>query len=250
MTTSGFTVLSGNYDQAVAPPVIGGIVNAADGGKPVAPGGLISIYGSNLAATNVATSQIPLSTALGQSCLVVNGTLAPLLFVSNGQINAQLPARVNGSAVMTIHTPGGISDNFNFSVSSTAPRVFQTGTAGPQTGLATVVRADNNQLITPTNPIHANDGVVIYLTGMGATYPAVEDGMPAPMSPLASAMVTPNLSLGGKPMEVYYAGLVPGYVGLYQINATAPFGAPQGLDIPLVIEQGGNSTTIPVRVVK
>ena len=126
MTTSGFTVLSGNYDQAVAPPTVSSIVNAADGTKPVAPGGLITIYGSNLSATNVATSQIPLSTALGQSCLVVNGTLAPLLFVSGSQVNAQLPSRVNGAGVLTIHTPGGVSDNYNFSVSTTAPSVFQT----------------------------------------------------------------------------------------------------------------------------
>jgi uncharacterized protein (TIGR03437 family) len=250
MTTSGFTVLAGNYDQAVAPPSIASIVNAADGTKPVAPGGLISIYGSNLAATNVATSTVPLSTALGQSCLVVNGTLAPLLFVSNGQVNAQLPSRANGNATLTIHTPGGVSDNYNFNVSANAPSVFQSGSAGPQTSLATIVRADDNQLVTPTNPIHTNDTIVIYLTGLGATSPAVDDGMPAPLSPLASAIVSPNVTLGGKPLSIYYAGLAPGFVGVYQINATVPFGVPQGLDIPLVIEQGGNSTSLPVRVVK
>jgi len=250
MTTSGFTVLSGNYDQAVAPPAISSIVNAADGTKPVAPGGLVSIYGSNLAATNVATSQLPLSTALGQSCLAINGILAPLLFVSGGQINAQLPSRVNGSATLTIHTPGGVSDNYNFSVSSTAPGVFQTGAAGTQNSLATIVRADNNQLVTPTNPIHTDDTIVIYLTGLGATSPAVEDGMAAPSSPLASALSMPTVSLGGKGLNVLYAGLVPGYVGVYQINATVPFGVPQGLDIPLVISQAGSSTSLSVRVVK
>jgi uncharacterized protein (TIGR03437 family) len=244
LTTSGVTVLSGNYDAAVAPPSIGSVVNAADGTKPVAPGGLISIYGTNMSPTNMATSQMPLPTALGQSCLVVNGALAPLLFVSGNQVNAQLPARISGAATMTIHTPGGVSDNFNFSVSSSAPSVFQSNS------VATVVRASNSQLVTPTNPIHADDMVVIYLTGLGNTSPSVDDGMPAPMVPLATANNTPNVALGGRPLSVHWAGLVPGYVGLYQINASVPFGVPTGLDIPLTIEQGGNSTTLPVRVVK
>lgn len=250
LTTSGVTVLGSNYDAAVAPPVVSAVVNAADGTKPVAPGGLISIYGSNMAATNVATSTVPLPTAMGQSCLVINGMLTPLIFVSPTQINAQLPARAGASATMTIHTPGGISDNFNFSVNSTAPSVFQTGSAGPQTGLATIVRADDGQLITPTNPIHSGDTVVIYLTGMGATSPSVDDGMPAPGAPLASALVAPTVTLGGSPMSVYYAGLVPGEVGLYQINATAPLHPTEGLDIPLTISQGASSTTLSVRVVK
>ncbi len=56
--------------------------------------------------------------------------------------------------------------------------------------------------------------------------------------------------LGGVGLDVQYAGLVPGSVGLYQINATVPKSVPQGLEIPLVITQGGSSTTLPVRVVK
>jgi uncharacterized protein (TIGR03437 family) len=250
LTTSGFTVLAPNYDAAVAPPLISSVVNAADGTKPVAPGGLISIYGSNMAATNVATSSVPLPTAMGQSCLVINGMLTPLIFVSPSQINAQLPSRAGGSATLTIHTPGGISDNFNFSVNATAPSVFQTGAAGPQTGLATIVRADNGQLVTPTNPIHPGDTIIIYLTGMGATTPAVDDGMPAPLSPLATALTSPTVTLGGAALTMDWAGLVPGSVGLYQINATVPLHPTEGLDIPLIISQGGSSTTLSVRVVK
>ncbi len=249
LTTSGFTALSGNYDAAVAPPQISAVVNAADGTSPVAPGGLISIYGSNMAATNQATSTLPLPTAMGQSCLVINGTLTPLIFVSPTQINAQLPSLVNGSATMTIHTPGGVSDNFKFSANATAPSVFLSGTAGPETGLATIVRADNGQLVTPTNPIHAGDTIIIYLTGLGATTPAVKDGMPAPGSPLASALVAPTVTLGGTALGVSYAGLVPGEVGLYQINASVPLHPTQGVSIPLVISQGQSSTTVNVRVV-
>ena len=249
LTTSGFTVLSWNYGAAVAPPSIAAVTNAADYTLPVAPGGLISVWGQQMSPINMATKQIPLPTALGESCVMVNGAPIPLLFVSSQQINAQLPFNVEGTATLAIFTPGGMSDNYNFTVYPTAPSIFLSGSAGPLTGLATVVRYDNGELVTPANPLHANDIISIYLTGMGATIPAVDAGLPGPVSPLAWAATPPTLTLGGSPMTVSYAGLAPGYVGLYQINATVPYGAPQGLSIPLVIDQGGGATELDVRVV-
>jgi len=111
------------------------------------------------------------------------------------------------------------------------------------------VRADDNQLVTPTNPIHPHDIIVIYATGLGRTTPTIDSGMPSPVDPLSTAVIQPTVSLGGVPLDVLYAGLTPGYVGLYQINASVPGGVPQGLEIPLTINQG-NSTTLMVRVVK
>jgi uncharacterized protein (TIGR03437 family) len=249
LTTSGFTVLAQDYAAEVAPPQISSVVNAADGTQTVAPGGLITIYGSQMSPVNAATQTIPLPTALGDSCPVVNGTPVPLLFVSSAQINAQLPFNISGSGTLSVHTPGGVSDSFTFPVQAAAPSVFLSGTAGPETGLATIVRAANNQLVTPTNPINPKDTLVIYLTGMGATNPQVNAGMPGPSNPLASAAIAPTVTLGGAALNVLYAGLVPGEVGVYQINATVPLNVPQGLDIPLVINQGGAATTLSVRVV-
>ncbi len=249
LTTSGFTVLSGNYNAATAPPQISSVVNAANGQQPVAPGGLISVYGQNMSPVSMATSQIPLPTALGESCLVINGTTMPLLFVSPQQINGQLPFNVAGNSTMTIHTPAGISNNYLFTVQPTAPSVFQTGVAGPESGLATIVRADNNQLVTPTNPLHPKDTVIIYLTGMGQTFPAISAGIPSPEDPLAQAIATPTVTLGGVALNVTYAGLTPDTVGLYQINAYVPTGVPQGMGMPLVISQGSGNTTLSVRVV-
>jgi uncharacterized protein (TIGR03437 family) len=77
----------------------------------------------------------------------------------------------------------------------------------------------------------------------------VDAGLPGPVSPLAQVTSAPNVSIGGMPLQVQYAGLVPGEVGVYQINAYVPFGVPQGLSMPLEIDQGGSSTTLSVRVV-
>lgn len=249
LSTSGFTVLAANYAAAVAPPSISSVVNAANGTSPVAPGGLISVYGQQMSPVNMATSQIPLPTALADSCLSINGSPVPLLFVSSQQINAQLPFNVSGSSALTVHTPGGISNNYYFTVQPTAPSVFMSASAGPETGLATIVRTANNQLVTPTNPINPKDTLVIFLTGMGQTTPQVQAGLPSPQSPLAAANVAPIVTLGGMPLSVIYAGLSPDEVGVYQINATVPTGVTQGLSVPLTINQGGSATTINVRVV-
>jgi uncharacterized protein (TIGR03437 family) len=173
-----------------------------------------------------------------------------MLFVSSQQINGQLPFNVDGNATMTLHTPGGISDNFNFTILPAAPSIFHTGAAGPETGLATITRSSNGELVTPTNPIHFNDSIVIWATGLGRTSPAIDSGMPSPSDPLPSAVIVPTVSLGGTTLNVTYAGLVPGSVGLYQINATVPGKVPEGLAIPLVINQGGSSATLSMRVVK
>jgi uncharacterized protein (TIGR03437 family) len=248
-TTSGFTVVAWSYDAVVTLPTISSVVNAANGGQAVAPGGLISIMGQQMSLVTLATSQIPLPTALAQSCVKVNGTPVPLLLVSNQQINAQLPYNVTGNAALTIMTPGGESDSFYFTVSATAPTVFMSGTAGPLTGLAAVVRWNNGELVTPTNPIHANDWLEIYLTGMGATTPAVPAGQPGPSNPFAVAQALPSVTLGGHALTVSYAGMAPGEVGVYQIDALVPPGVPTGINVPLEISQGDVSTPISERVV-
>ncbi len=249
LSASGFTVLPWSFDVAITPPLISSVANAADGGAPAAAGGLISIFGQQLSPINQATAQIPLPTAIARSCVTVNGALAPMFFVSDRQINAQLPNNVSGNATLSIYTPGGISNNYYLTVYATAPSIFRSGTAGPLTGLATVVRWNNGQLVTPTNPIHPGDYIEIYLTGMGATTPLVPAGQAGPFSPLSVATILPSLSLGGYPLNLLYAGLAPGLVGVDQIDAQIPSGVPQGMSVPLTIAQGGQSTSVDVRVV-
>ena len=57
-----------------------------------------------------------------------------------------------------------------------------------------------------------------------------------------------KVSLDGVPLEVAFAGLTPGGVGVYQINVKAPHGVRGGQAVPLVIRQGGMSTTVAVQV--
>ena len=246
LSQSGFIILPAAYDAPVPIPQIARIVNAADQTKPVAPGGLINVTGSNLSLTNLATSEIPMPTALGDSCLTVNGVAIPLLLVSSSQINAQLPFNVEGAAQMVLRTPGGVSDNMNFTIQPTAPSVFRA--SAPAAESASVFRAANNALVSDSNPVQAGDALIIYATGLGRTSPAVATGAAAPSDPLAAAMVQPEVALDGAPLAVDYAGLTPGGVGVYQINVRVPGVVNPGSSVPLTIQQGGSSTTVTLQV--
>ena len=250
LSVSGFTALPWDFDQGVAPPVIGQVVNSADLTPPVASGGLITIYGSSFSPISEVAGGFPLPTALGEACVTVNNMLIPLSRVSATEIAGQLPYGISGSASMIVRGPGGASAPFAFTVFSGAPAIFRTGTAGPDTGLATVYRATNDKLTTLSNPIHPEDVIVIYLTGLGATVPSIEAGEAAPYDPLAQAASTPQVTLAGVNLPVEFAGLVPGMAGVYQINASVPYWIPTGLDKALTITQGGQSTTLLLRIVK
>jgi uncharacterized protein (TIGR03437 family) len=160
-----------------------------------------------------------------------------------------MPSQAVGDVTVNVHTPGGVSDNFNLTVLPNAPAVFLSGVAGPETNLPVVIRTENNLLVTDSNPIHPNDTLVIYLTGCGRTNPGVGDGLPSPGHPLANVLSPATLQLGGVSLPVLYAGLAPGEVGVCQMNVTVPRSAPTGLSMPLSINQGGFNQTLGVRVV-
>jgi uncharacterized protein (TIGR03437 family) len=252
LSTTGFTVLPWKYDTALATPQINSIVSAADGASPVAPGGLFSISGSNLAPIKVASNQVPLPTTLGDSCMTINSELVPLIFVSPSEINGQIPFDILGGSTMILQTQAGVSNSFLFNVPADAPSVFETAIPGWASALPTVVRQEGDQwlTVTPTDPIHPNDQLAIFATGLGAVSPEVNSGYPGPTSPLAQALIEPVVTLGSAALFVSYAGLAPGEVGVYQINAQVPFhGIPTGMSVPLTITQGTQSTTVSVRVV-
>jgi len=107
-----------------------------------------------------------------------------------------------------------------------------------------------NRLVDANNPAKAGDVVVVYCTGLGATNPAMRSGEAALPSPLAKATTPVQVTIGGQPAVVHYAGLTPGFVGLYQVNVQVPSGVTPGSSVPLVISQDGvpsNTVTLAVR---
>jgi uncharacterized protein (TIGR03437 family) len=105
------------------------------------------------------------------------------------------------------------------------------------------------ELIGTARPARPGEHVVIYLTGLGATTPAVASGAQSPGEPLARTVRAPQVLLDGKPVDVSFAGLTPGLAGLFQINFRVPLDQSPG-DLRLMVMQEGarsNEVILPVR---
>src|SRR5206468_4331368 len=79
------------------------------------------------------------------------------------------------------------------------------------------------------HPATAGETLEIYGLGLGVTDPMVEAGVASPASPPARALQTPGLQIGGRDAVVVFAGLAPGFAGVYQVNAIVPAGLSPGL---------------------
>jgi uncharacterized protein (TIGR03437 family) len=185
----------------------------------VAPGTLVSLYGTGLAATLVPATGFPLPTDLGGVRVLVNGVAAGLLVASPGQINFQIPyGTLPGTA--TVEVQGGASVNsLTIAIAAQSPGVFATNQAG--TGAAIATHADY-QLVTGQNPARPNETLLVFLTGLGAVTPAIASGAAAEGALRRVADPGLQVLFNGIPGRVDFAGLSPGFAGLYQINVVVP----------------------------
>ena len=80
-------------------------------GAPLAPGTVVRIIGSNLAASTEEATTAPLPTTLGGAQVLIGGIAAPLSFASPGQINAQIPPELpdNSSPDIVVVVNGNMS---------------------------------------------------------------------------------------------------------------------------------------------
>jgi DNA-binding beta-propeller fold protein YncE len=105
LTISGLTVVSLTPNGAPTPVLASaGVVNATDGSSNFAPGSFVSISGSSLASSAMATT-VPAPTVLGGSCVTFNNVPLPLLQTSPNQIVAQIPSNIlSGENVVVVHS--------------------------------------------------------------------------------------------------------------------------------------------------
>ena len=243
VSTSGVMVLPWNFDTLSGVPSIAGVTNAADQTAGVAPGGLITVTGKNLSASSESNNNAPIPTALGDVCLYADAEALPLLMVSSGQITAQLPFDVAASASMVLTSSGGMTAPFTITPQSNAPAIFRNN------GVPMIIRNVDGKTISNSTPIHLNEKLTIYLTGMGATTPEVDTGDGGPSDPPATAATLPTITIGGSSIFVLSTELVPNQVGVYQIEAQVPFHhIPLGSNVPFTITQGAYTTTVSVKV--
>jgi uncharacterized protein (TIGR03437 family) len=189
------------------------VVNAATFKPEIAPGGLVSIFGSGLAHGGSTTK------------VEVGGRPAVVVAALPFQLNVQIPPEtVSGSHVLRVETPYGLVEQV-IQVAPVAPAIFRVGSAAH----GAVVNQDG-RLNSLETPARRGETIVIYGTGLGAT---VREGA-------VSRAVTPvTATLRGQEVRVTFAGVTPGFTGLYQVNIVIPVTLSPGLAMPLVLRQGG-----------
>jgi len=217
-------------------PQIAGLVNAATfQQRALAPGSLVSLFGMNLSGATVQFSGVP----------------APILYASSSQLNLQVPWELQGMSNSTVTvTANSISTDLeSVPVGLADPAIFSLG--APQGGQGAIENV-TGALVNAGAPAHAGDYIQIFATGLGAVTNTPQTGAAAPQSPLSIVMqmTQPTATVGGVAAFVSFAGLAPGYIGVYQVNVQVPQGVAGGDAVPVVLSAGGtasNTVTISVR---
>ncbi|MBI4877556.1 MAG: beta-propeller fold lactonase family protein, partial [Acidobacteria bacterium] len=243
LTTSGLSIVPLGAAPAAAPILINqnGVVNGASFQPSVAPGSMVSIFGQNLAST-AAAGNGPLPNILGGVCVTLGDVPLPLYMTSASQINAQIPPGTKtGSQRLLVRSidrkMAGLAYTVN--VRKYALGVF----INAQTGQAAVFRA-NGTPVSKTAKAKRDESLALYATGLGATHGGtVSAGEPAPSSPLAETdkvqVYFGNPKLSQSEMIVDWSGLVPGLIGIYQINLRVPGVHEKGDELPVTLRIGG-----------
>jgi uncharacterized protein (TIGR03437 family) len=201
---------------------------------------LISIYGVNLAAGDATASSVPLPNALNGTSVTINGNLAPLVFVSSTQINAQMPFETKvGTATLLIQVGSVTSAPVKMQVVETAPAVLTT--AGSNHAMA---QNPYGELNSPDNPAQPGQSVAVFLTGQGLVDNPVANGAVPPSSPVSAPLALVQVQVGGKDASISFAGLATGFVGLLRLDIVIPEVADG--EQPLEVSIGGVSASTTV----
>jgi glucosylceramidase len=230
------------YEWAVPAPAFpaNGAVNAAAVSAALSPGEMFSIYGANLAGQTQQPLLLPLPATMAATSVQINGIAAPLVFVSPLQINAQVPWEATpGSATLTVNHAG-----------ITASQTVTIAAAGP--GIFTRYGSQQAAALNPDYSLNSQDNpassyIQLFGTGFGAVSPAVQTGAAASATTLSQVVAKVTATVGGAAAKVLFAGLAPGFAGLWQIDVSLPAGTPGALPV-IVSLPGVASNTVTVWV--
>ncbi len=212
-------------------PAIAGLANAASFQQAYAPGMILSVFGAQLAPATQLGAALPLLIFMGGFQAKVNGVLAPLYYVSPGQVNIQIPYETQtGMAKLTIYNFSGLQTAaYSFQVAASAPGIFR----------------DANGAAVPFASGSRGQTYTLFITGEGQVSPSLADGTaPAVSTPLAllpRPVLPVGVTVGGVAAQTTFVGIPYGLAGVAQINFTVPQSAPLGLQ-QVVVTVGTTSS--------
>ena len=225
------------------------VVNAASGVPGLVAGSLVTIYAAGLRDSAGVTEapSLPLPTSLDDVSVTIDGRPAPLLAVASSasgeQVNLQVPFGITGERARVTVQRADTSASVDAPIRPAQPGIFTSD------GSAAIAATPDFRLITESTPAVRDSVIVLYATGLGPVDNAPASGEAAPPAPLSPARVMPAVRIGGAPAQVLFAGLAPGFAGLFQLNVRVPAATPSG-PVEVTIESGGATSPaarIPVR---
>jgi uncharacterized protein (TIGR03437 family) len=223
---------SGSSSSGV--PAITGLANAASFQQVFAPGMLLTIFGSSLAPSPLSASSVPLPATMAGVAVTLNGQSVPLLYVSPGQLNVQIPyeAAVGAPATLEVNNNGRVTST-TFFLAAAAPGIFYAAQSG------TIA----NGLPSGIAPAQTT---TLYLTGAGPVSPVIADAAAPASTTAPGALPAPSgnvtVTVGGiTSPSLPFVGITPGLVGVVQINFEVPASVPAGTQ-PVIVTVGGKAS--------
>ena len=197
----------------------------------VAHGGILSVFGTGLAAAHTKPEASPLPLALEDPAVevLVNGVAAPLFFVSPNQINAQVPWEIETGWAQVVVRRGGVDGpampviitaaNPNlFSLDGTSSLIVQSGggDGGMSLAMDGPAPAADSAAVGAVAP---GELVSVFAAGLGQADPPVASGALGAGSAPVSAQ---RAYLGGIPLEISSSEFSAEEVGVYKLTFKMP----------------------------
>jgi uncharacterized protein (TIGR03437 family) len=229
----------------VPKPVVNAVLNAASYISGVAPGEMVTIFGTGLGSSTpqylTLDSNGLVSNSLSGLRVLFDGIPSAMISSAGSQCSAMVPYFAANLTTVNVQVEylGNRSASFAVPVVPSAPGLFTANQQG--SGQASILNQDGtlNGLSTPAP---RGSIVTLYLTGEGQTNPPGFDGkvagaiLPKPVLPV-------SVTIGGVNATVQYSGAAPALVaGVMQINVTIPASISPSLSTPVVVKIGGAST--------
>jgi uncharacterized protein (TIGR03437 family) len=223
------------------------IVSAASYAQPpVAPGEIVTIYGTAIGPSTLVTPQLTAENRafpklLGATRVFFDDTPAAMIYASETQVSAVVPYAVAGKTTtsVVVEYNGVRSAAFSATVAASAPAIFTLDQSGRNAG---AILNQDYSVNGTANPAARGSVVQIYCTGAGVTLPPSVDAE-LTGTPLPELSLPVSVLIGGAEAKIWYKGGAPGLVaGLTQINAEVPLGILVGDAVPVKIRIGDRDT--------
>jgi uncharacterized protein (TIGR03437 family) len=233
--------LAQSFTLTVTPPGpvfnAAGIVTTARNQPGVAPCGLATVYGTNIApgvngvvSTNfLGIGGLPLS--YNGIEVLFGGRQAPIFALANQggteSIIVQTPCELApGTTSVLIRIPGAQAQVENVQVLPAAPGIFETPASGTQPSYAAIIRSDGSY-VTPSNPARRGEVVYAAVTGLGQTEPGIVTNRIGFGNQSVSAPLVVGVNDSG--VRLVSATYANGMVGVYWVGFQIPEDATPGL---------------------